>query len=540
MPGLQTYLDMYTSAGGPRAGGGSGSGNPFGSMLSSVGGAGMPSPQAPMGGGKRPGGGFNALLTPDAPGLLGILGRLSGNPTREEWLFQKAGAASQAGLTGLAQRLQTMSPQKAIVDFVSSPEGMEYFASVPNAMDEIKKQIGVLVPETADPINVAPGGTVFDPNTQQPIFNNPTTNVQDFTGMAQLSNLPLADIQKIAAAQLAAQGTGDMTQTEAATAEMVKRGMISQETALKLNASVWEFQPVTDATGRTVDHVLKDKTTGMTVRPAQGQEKLPVMPGDPAYAPGVNDDGYDPYAPAEPGAYLKQFSDPADIVEGAGIVPAIAETMGGLADTFLPGFRGAGAPSAKMRRALDQIRNDARGLKESGRYIASDLKLLDSVLPSTNSVKETATSAAEALIQYSLWIDQRVAFAQATYADPRATGEARGKALLELKDLEKAKANVPPVPNLLAKIEKLKTQAPAAVEGFREGKENVKKAIGTGEEMLEQGTMTPEAGGMKFDDKESLQKALRDGTVTDGMTIQLRKSNGQYYPITVTKTKKAP
>src|SRR5688572_16465968 len=131
MPGLQTYLDMYTSAGGPRAGGGSGSGNPFGSMLSSVGaGAGAPNPQAPMGGGKRPGGGFNALLTPDAPGLLGILGRLSGNPTREEWLFQKAGAASQAGLTGLAQRLQTMSPQKAIVDFVSSPEGVEYFASV--------------------------------------------------------------------------------------------------------------------------------------------------------------------------------------------------------------------------------------------------------------------------------------------------------------------------------------------------------------------------------------------------------------------------
>jgi len=521
MPGLQTYLDMYTSAGGGGAPGARAP-NPFQKLATMAQG----STQSPVSAGQsqptRQGGGFNALLTPDAPGILGILGKLSGNPTREEWLFQKAGMAQQRGMEGLSKRIaEGMPPQQAVVDFVNSPEGMDFFTSVPNPAEEIKRQLGLMVAAPAEPIKVGPGETVLDGSSMQPVYNNPTTETQNFTGMAALSNLPREQIQEIAAARLKDVATGETTQTERATQSMFERGLIDADTMLKLNAGVLTFEPVTDATGKTISHVLMDKSSGQLIQPSAGATQMPVSPGDPSYAPGVRDDGYDPDENAEPGEYLKQFTQdggsPADIVDGAGMVGSMGSKVGGLFRNFVPGFENAGLYYAKAQRALTQIKNDARSLKDSGRYIKSDLEILDSLQPSTGmDPTEDPVSAADTLISYRIWLEQRVAAASRTYQDSSATGEVRGKALLELKDLEKAMMNVPDLNALEAKKQALSEQGPAGIRGIKEGVGNIGKAIGKGVEMEQQGTTDPLPS---FTSEDDLRKALLDKSVDYGDAI---------------------
>lgn len=525
MPGLQTYLDMYTSGSGARAPGGlnqstqglgapSAGGNPFAALLQGLGGAGAGAGGVPGTPASAPK--FNAFLDPSRNDLGGFLGRLTGAPTREEYWMQRQGQASQAGMAGLAERVQQgMPPQQAVLDFINSPEGMDFFTTVPNAADEIKKQLALMAgPEPQDMINVAPGGAVFDPNTGQQAFSNPTTEVQDFTGLAEVAGLSKDEMATLAQAALVKKQTGDLTQTQEATANLVARGLITPEMKDKIDGGVLQIQPMLGADGSTEGHVIidmTDPTNPTAILPTGGLTKKPVQPGSPNYAPGSgSDDGYDPYASVEPGTYLAEFANPADIVEGAGMVPALTETMGGLADIIVPGATGWGAEAAKKRRALDQIKNDARSLKDSGRYLKSDIALLDSILPSTSSFSsQSYTQAAESLIQYRLWLEQRAALATAVYGDPEATNKARGEAKLELIQLDKAMANVPTVDQLDAKVQELKVKykdiSPAG-EAIGNAIKSGTQVEQTGEQMMEQGTMSPVK--TDFKDEAEARKAV--------------------------------
>lgn len=511
-------------------------GNPFASMLSSFGAGGSAggqvsaAPSAPR---------FNAFLDPSQQNVFGFIGRLTGQPTREEFWAQRQGQAAHAGAAGLAERIKRgMPPQQAVVDFINSPEGVDFFTTVPNAADEIKNQLALMVSQPQDMINVAPGGTVFDPNTGQPAFNNPTTELQDFTGLAEVAQLDKDTTAQLAHSLLISKQTGNLTQTQQATQNLVTRGLISPEMKDKIDAGVVQVQPVLDPSGRTTGHViidLTDPTTPQVVMPGSGLSRVPVQPGDPSYAPGVADDGYDPDAPTEGGFYLSQFPNPADIVEGAGMIPAMTETLGGLAEVFVPGATGWGSDASKKRRALNQIRNDARSLKQSGRYLKDDIAVLDSVLPSTKTfTSESYTQAAESLISYRIFLEDRAVKATAEYNDPNSTGEARGKAKLELIDIEKAMSNVPTVDQLQAKIGELKEKyrnTSPALEGIKDIMQSGSEVEQKGKEIIDQKSLSPVQ--TEFKDEAEARRAVEANpeayagkTVTIGgkrMTVGVKK-----------------
>jgi hypothetical protein len=75
---------------------------------------------------------YSPMLASDGPlaraGWIGSL--LAQGPSREEHMLQQAGSATQSAVTSIGQRIQGgMAPQRAILDFASSPEGQQFFVS---------------------------------------------------------------------------------------------------------------------------------------------------------------------------------------------------------------------------------------------------------------------------------------------------------------------------------------------------------------------------------------------------------------------------
>lgn len=532
MPGLQTYLDMYTSAGGPRAGSlgqpaSAGGGNPFAGLSAAFSGGGNAGGQAPA---VSPAPRYNGLLDPTKRDVFGFIGRMTGNPTREEWWAQRQGQASQAGAAGLAERIKAgMPPDRAVLDFINSPEGVDFFTTVPNASEVIKSQLSTMVAEAPEPMTVAPGNAVIQGG--QEIYRNPTTETQDFLGLAEVANLDANEQAELARSALIAKQTGDLTQTQQATANLVARGLMSPEMKDKWDAGLVTSIPFMDPGGGTTGQMILDMTDPNNPRlvvPRNGIQRTPIQPGSPNYAPGVSDDGYDPYSSKEPGTYLSQLANPADVVEGAGMIPALTETAGGLADMFVPGATGWGAEAAKRRRALNQIKLDARALKDAGsdngRYLKADIELLDSLFPNTNTLTtETYTTAADSLINYRLWLEQRLAKANAEYTNPDSTNKARGEAKLELIALDKAMANVPTVDQLMTKRQELavkyKDQSPVG-EAINKGMDAFKGIEKTGQEMLDQQSLNPVK--TEFKDQAEAEAAVRaNPEAYNGQTVTI-------------------
>lgn len=521
--GLDTYLSQYMN---PIAGGDAQSSG--GSLGRGMGGGTAPQPRmspgaAPSGGGNP----FNHLFDPSRGGLLSLLGGAMGAPTREEWMADRAGRGTQGAMMQLQQSLaKGKTAQQAVMELVNSEAGMALFTSVGDPMGEIKKMVDQLVAETPEPIKMGPGDALIQQQADgsyEEAFRNPMGETQEFLELAEIGQLSPEEQTELARAQQFAKTSGDTTQTERATAGMVQKGLITPDQAMKINAGVYQFQPIRNGAGDITSYVLMDMTTGAQVQGAQVQPGG-ASPGDPNYAPGVNDDGYNPEDRAEPGMYLSQFANPADIVEGVGPVPLIGEKAGGLIANIMGGeYSNLGKEYGKMRRALDQIRNDARGLKDTGRYIKSDLELLDSMLPSTSSMFESPAQAAEALISYRIWLEQRIGIATEKFGDPNGTNESRGKAKLELGDLDKAIRNVPSVESLQAKITELQSSGSPVVEGVKSGMETLNKVEGD----IEAGTVgKPQAAAPAqmpvYDDQNTVRDHLYSGQLQYGTTIMYK------------------
>ncbi|BCH25772.1 hypothetical protein [Mesorhizobium sp. L-8-3] len=85
--------------------------------------SGLPSAGFPA----QPSSRYNRLLDPQR-GMLRGLGQLIGSPTEAEFQRQQLSGAQAAATAGIQQRIaKGMSPQKAILDFIQSPEGIDAF-----------------------------------------------------------------------------------------------------------------------------------------------------------------------------------------------------------------------------------------------------------------------------------------------------------------------------------------------------------------------------------------------------------------------------
>lgn len=471
---------------------------------------------------------FNALLDPSRGGLFGLLGRMSGAPTREEAFFKQAGQEQQRGLSAIAARQQRgMSPQQAIVDFVSSPEGMDFFSTQQDPVGVIKNYLTTTAaPAAPENLVVSPGQQVLsgaDPS--QVIHSVPTMDVQNQVGMSELANLKPDEIEAMARAQMAKNAglTGnDATQQEAATADLVKRGLMSEDTRSKLLGGVLQIQPIRDKFGDPAGHVIIDLSNpqgGATFVGTSPQVGKPAKPGDENYAPGITE-GTRPDDRGTAGSFLNP-DDPGDIILGAGLTPVIEETAGGVLGGLIPGL--AGEESARRRNALRQIKLDAQSIRgaSEGRGFSADVKQIESIIDKMG-VLSNPVQQGTALLQWHDYLDRRAQIASTQASNPNTTPEQRGKAEEDLNAIRVARGNLPPREALIKSMDAYKASSGQIIPGIAKGIGAAKEVEGKVEETVtgEKPTPTPDKPeGYSFKTEAEAMKAVEAGTVKPGMTI---------------------
>lgn len=472
---------------------------------------------------------YSSLFDPQASGIRGIIGGIMGNPTRGEYQQQVQGQARSAGFQKLAQAVSAGTPpQKALLDFVNSPEGQQFMVSDADPMGSVTGFLKTIAPAPKDPINLAPGGQLRDPNDPSKILaENQTGKLKDFQGMAALANLSPQEIQQLARAQLA-RGEGDPTQSEQAMSKLVSGGLIDQDTANKFLAGVISIVPVKNERGEVVGQQVFDASKNEVIDLGQPKAQTPTGVEEPNFKP----------EDAAPGAVVTTLREggknPAEIVMGAGPVSMFGEKIGGFLGNFVPGF--TGSTDASNRQGLQIIAADANNLLDIGaktnRASAEGTKEIRSLLGLDKNgqggilgVTSNPRQAAQRLIGYNDWLDSREKIATEDFANKELPLEDRGNAQSELRAIQRAKANLPTRQELEAKMKELDAAPSVATQRLPEAEEGLgaaESAVGIG------GKETPG----EYKTMDDLAKAIKNGTITPkvGDTIMV---NGE--PVTITE-----
>lgn len=133
---------------------------------------------------------FATLLNPDTaqPGTLtGFLARTFGGPS------PSATAAGDA-VQSIAEDIQRGTPpQKAVVNYFSTPQGAQAFVANPNIMAQIEATIKNITPPTPTAVTTGPGSqtNLIGPGgVNQGTFTQPTTENQNFREQGRVVNTP--------------------------------------------------------------------------------------------------------------------------------------------------------------------------------------------------------------------------------------------------------------------------------------------------------------------------------------------------------------
>lgn len=469
---------------------------------------------------------YSPLTDPSGPlarsGWIGAL--LAQGPTKAEHLAAQLGQAQQGALRAVGQRMQAgMSPQRAILDFANSPEGSDFFVNGGGFTDLANMAKG-LTPPVEEGVVMSPGQELRSPTTGavigQPV---PPTDVQKFTAFADLAGLTDDEKKEAAQAVILKDQSGDMSAAEAAVARLVQAGRMTRETGDLILSGALKPQPILDEAGKTIGYGITDMSTGaFTQLPTNGQApgQLP-QPNSKDYAAGVTP-GTKPEEQPDNGPQFEGMADPADIVDSAGPIGWLIEKAGPIYGSYDP----AGAPKETItaRSALGRIRADANNLGNNGRMLKQemeDLRSLSDTLGFMNSPVVTATKLIALHDQYDN-MERRLA----EIASARGgTAEVKGNAQIDLANIQRARANLPPRQNLELKRQKLEQQKPGeALSGAAdEGKKLEEKTLGTGADAQ------PTGQTMDFTSMSEVTAAWKAGKLRKGMTVRI---GNKTYPVT--------
>lgn len=428
---------------------------------------------------------FNAVMDPSRPGLLGFFGRLAGNPTREEWQAQQVGMARSKGLQRLQEAIVTGAPpQQAILEFVNTPEGMDFFMKDPDPMGVIKSFMEMA--QAPDPgendVKLSSGERIVRPDGKggyAQIAANPTTEVQTFNGMAELAGLNEAEIAEMARAEMTQGQTGDPTEKEAAAERLFQAGVISETLRDQWISGMIEVRPKTDKFGNTKGFVMIDILNGTaTDLDGVGVPAEPVI-GDEDYAPGVSaGTTVDEIKAAPAGKYIAELDDPADIVRGAGPMGILAEGAGSLLGLQFPDLAQREVQSQRngLRAVLADAQNMRDLMSQNSHSSAAETKRIESMVNNLG-VLTSPLNAAQSLLDWHQYINQHEEQAQATLDDPNTSDEERGNAAAMLHAIARARANLPSEEALTNKIGELEKEPGMLTRG-------VKGAINVGKDVL--------------------------------------------------------
>lgn len=479
---------------------------------------------------------YNPLTDPTGPlaraGWIGSL--MAQGQTREEAQLGRLGQGQAQAVHGIGARIQAgMNPQRAIMDFAGSPEGMDFFTSG-GGFQDLANVVKGLTPAAVEPIKLSPNEQLVLPDGAggyRPAYTAPNADVNKFTGFAELGNLSREEIGTLARAQLAKDLQGDMSASEAALARLVQEGKISQETADKNAAGLFKVQSVLDMAGNTTGYGVVDLTNNtVTMLPAtQGTAGQLPKAGDPNYIPGQTPGTEDAALP-DNGPQFEGMANPADIVDGGGPMGWLIEKLGAMGGNIAPSL--AGGETAQKRNMLRRIMTDASQIASSGRVLATEMKDIRQ-LAETDNFWTNPIDVTNKLIGLHDAYDNAERKLNEQTLDP--TGKNRGDALTELAAIRRAKANLPSRDSLLAKKSQLEAMQPG---------EQIGQQVGAVEKRLEEGGVVDPATAeteqqpqqLTYDNADSLQADWQAGKLRKGQTVIL---NGREFTVnTDYKTKK--
>lgn len=486
--------------------------NPFAAALS-----GAPQSQAPQGPG------YSSLFDPEAGGITGLIGRAAGLPTREEDYQRKQGAMRGPAMMELTDRLgKGMSPQQAVLDFVQTPEGQQFFMQGEDAMAQIKEFMQLAVAPPVEPEKgqvMAPGTIMVGENSGRTMAQNLPTEIQVNNALFEIGGLTPEEQALVARGQLAKSTTGDFSAEEDAWNRLIATGRASRETADLSLSGALQLVPLYDQAGKQYGQGIWDKTQQRMVQVGDTPQIAPQA-GEEGFADGITE-GARPEDKAQVNIQelYRGMEDPADIVEGAGLVPAFNETVGGIAGQFLPELESADIK--KKRNALGAIRASIQRLRgvQEGRGFSADVGMLDR-LGNTLGVATSAKGAAQTLLSLHDYLDQRSGAALLEEKNSATTAEVRGGAAQEGAVIRQIKKDLPPRANLVAKLAELEGAEGAIPEA-------VKKIPGVASEIMEgaeeEGLI---GGGMSFATEADALAAKNAGKLKKGdrITIGGRKA----------------
>lgn len=411
--------------------------DPWAGMRSVTQGGQMPAFSAPTHAAPASGqGGSNpfssALFASDSGGLPGLIGMLTGAPTRQEMAQNKASEGQRQGFVGLQKRIASgMSPQAAVVDFMQSPEGQQFFTSSQDPIGALKGYLQTT--QTApDKFSLAsPGQTVFN-ETQgtlgQHLPGAEASNVQDLATMADYTP---AQTRQVADAMLQQKGAGpNGTEAERGFKTLVDQKLISPEMAAKMTSGVVSIKPTNDSlTGLPNGYIMVDMSDFLTTQnPADIHTTILG-----ANNGGANGDG---------GQDLAQNTAPevpGDIIFASGLGKAGAALggVGGSLDADLS------APVLnKSRNQLATIFSDVTNLNGVSKQLASEVKFFTDMVDASGLTSNPGDQY-QALTNLHEIVDRRMAAAGVTLHDPQAPKEIRNDSAKELYLLRKLKRDMP-------------------------------------------------------------------------------------------------
>jgi hypothetical protein len=488
-------------------------------------GAPAPSPSNPfasalgMGGGGGGGPDYSSLFDPEAGGLTGLIGRAAGMPTREEDYQRQQGAMRGPALQAMTQRLeQGMSPQQAVIDFVRTPEGQEFFMQGEDAMGQIREFMQLAVAPPEEGVALSPGQKLVGQQSGREMASVPPTEIQVNEALFEIGGLSPEEQALVARGQLAKSTTGDFSAEEDAWNRLISTGRASRETADLSLSGALQLVPLYDQAGKQYGQGVWDKTQQRMVQVGDTPITAP-QPGEEGFADGITE-GARPEDKAQVNIQelYRGMEDPADIVEGAGIVPAFGEILGGIAGQVLPGLESA--QTKQKRNALAAIRADVQRLRgvQEGRGFSADVGMLDR-LGNTLGVSTSMKGATQTLLTLHDYLDQRAGAALSEERNPKTTAEVRGGAAQEGAVIRQMKKNLPPRANLVAKLAEL--ESAEARGAIPQAVEQLPGTVGEAVQGVEQETERVLGDGKTFATEAEASAAKRAGKLKSGDTITI-------------------
>ena len=496
-------------------------------------GMGMGGGRAPQSGGMgNPSGGnpFNALLDPSRSGILGLVGRITGQPTREEWLLQKQGSAQQGVMSQLQASMKGgKTAQQAVMELIGSPQGMELFTSSGDPMGDIKKAMEMIVAPVADDYTLTPGDERRSGADNSVIASVPMGEVLTFTQKAEIAGLTDDEMQEMMQAQMTKDLSGDMTQQEAAIIRQVKRGALSPEVGDKWLSGQLQLQPVRNAFDEPAGYNLVDMTdpTNPVYIPLKSTAGATVRPGDPNHAPGISPGSTDEdIQKQKPGSYINP-QDPGDIILGAGWGPTLLETVGNPAGSVIPGLTPEN--TNRRRNAIRAILMDAQQLRgaSEARGFSQDVKFIEALV-NKMGVFGNPLDQGQALLGWSDYLDKRAKLAAEATVNPETTAKERGDAQTDMEIIRIARANLPPVEAITKTMEEFRqsgNQFNDVYDAATGAEDAVKEKLNGGKpnpmtNASKDDSTLPE---FKWDQPGEIAKAIRAGTLKVGDEVIIIK-----------------